>query len=37
MVEEDKEPKEDIITQDGVVAASERGIDYDKLIKRFGC
>ncbi len=37
MTEEVKEPVEDIVTQDGVKAASDRGIDYDKLLTRFGC
>lgn len=37
--EEKKEapPAEDIITQDGIVASSERGVDYEKLLDRFGC
>lgn len=35
--EEKKEVQEDIVTGIEVVAASDKGIDYDKLIEKFGC
>ena len=35
--EEKKEVLEDIVTGIEVVAASDKGIDYDKLIEKFGC
>ena len=28
---------EDLITADGIIAASDSGIDYDKLIDKYGC
>ena len=28
MVEEEKQPQEDLITQDGIKAVSDKGIDY---------
>lgn len=36
MTEENKEI-EDIVTGTSVIAASDKGIDYDKLIDKFGC
>jgi len=35
-MEADK-PNEDIVTGTEVIAASDKGIDYDKLVERFGC
>ena len=36
-MEETKEITEDIVTGTEVVAASDKGIDYDKLVDKFGC
>jgi hypothetical protein len=36
-MEENKEITEDIVTGTEVIAASDKGIDYDKLIDKFGC
>ena len=36
--EEKKETKdEDFVTAFGITATSDKGIDYDKLIEKFGC
>jgi hypothetical protein len=32
-----QEDQEDIVTGTQVVAASDKGIDYDKLVDKFGC
>jgi tryptophanyl-tRNA synthetase len=36
-MEENKEITEDIVTGTEVIAASDKGIDYDKLVDKFGC
>ena len=36
-MEETKEITEDIVTGTEVVAASDKGIDYDKLVDKLGC
>lgn len=37
MAEENKEITEDIVTGIEVIAASDAGIDYNKLVDKFGC
>jgi len=37
MAEENKEIVEDLVTGIEVHAASDKGIDYDKLVDKFGC
>ena len=34
--EENKEQVEDVVSAFNIQAASDKGIDYDKLIKKFG-
>ena len=36
-MEENKEVTEDVVTGTEVIAASDKGIDYDKLVDKFGC
>lgn len=35
--QQDAPTDEDIVTSFGIQAATNKGIDYDKLIERFGC